>query len=44
VANGKDALRFAANHRSPVVGSDDTVLTLLVEKVSVPEPVSVDSE
>ena len=44
VANGKLAFRVAANQRSPVVGSDDTVETLLVVKASVPAPVSVASE
>ena len=44
VANGKLALGLAANQRSPVVGSDETVDSLLVEKLRVPEPLSVASE
>jgi hypothetical protein len=44
VANGKLALSVAANQRSPVVGSDETVVSLLVEKARVPAPVSVASE
>jgi hypothetical protein len=44
VAFGNAAFSVCANQRSPVVGSEDTVETLLVVKASVPVPVSVASE